>query len=125
MKKIGHVQMVALKFNPSVYIFDEIRHKLIFNRIINESEIQLAIGELGREASAIRNIRAVAASSGSPETLRDLEFAEKLVSELTHIYYDVESHTNIIKNGSGKLIYGCTEVRFVKPRMVEFDYVQN
>ena len=60
MKKIGNIQTVELMFRPSVYVFDEIQQRLIFNRILDNADIQRAIGELGKEASQIAMIRNLA-----------------------------------------------------------------
>lgn len=120
MKKIGNVQTVSLTFRPSVYVFDEIKHQLIFNRIIDHSEIQKVIGELGKEISLIQQIRRLAAQTGKEEAKRDLSMVNDLVSDLSHLYTEWESYATEIKNGSGKMRVRGTEIHFVKPRVVEF-----
>lgn len=120
MKKIGNVQTVSLTFRPSVYIFDEIKYQLIFNRIIDHSEIQKAIGELGKEVSLIQQVRRLAAQTGREQSQRDLAMVNDLVEDLSHLYTEWESYATEIKNGSGKMRVRGTEVHFVKPRVVEF-----
>lgn len=120
MKKIGNVQTVSLHFRPSVYVFDEIKHQLIFNRIIDHSEIQKVIGELGKEVSLIQQVRRLAAQTGKEEAKRDLAMVNDLVADLSDLYTKWELYATEIKNGSGKMRVRGTEIHFVKPRVVEF-----
>ena len=120
MKKIGNVQTVELMFRPSVYVFDEIQHRLIFNRILDNADIQRAIGELGKEASQITMIRKLANKVKTDMSERELMWANVLVEDLSHIYVNIVTYAEDIKNGSGKIIYRNTTITFMKPRVVEF-----
>ena len=120
MKKLGNVQIVKLIFRPSVYTFDEITFSLIFNRILGEEDLQRAIGELGKEASEIRNVRVIAAQSGTPAAIRELTHVNGLVEDLTEIYNTIQELKKHIVNGSGTIMVGNTTLKFNKPRLVEF-----
>ena len=120
MKKIGNIQTVELMFRPSVYVFDEIQHRLIFNRILDNADIQRAIGELGKEASQIARIRNLANKVKTDMSERELMWANALVEDLSHIYIHIATYAEDIKNGSGKIIYRNTTITFMKPRVVEF-----
>ena len=123
MKKIGNIQTIELMFRPSVYVFDEIQHRLIFNRILDNADIQRAIGELGKEASQIAMIRNLANKVKTDMSERELMWANALVEDLSHIYINIDTYAEDIKNGSGKIIYRNTTITFMKPRVVEFDNV--
>ena len=120
MKKIGNIQTIELMFRPSVYVFDEIQHRLIFNRILDNADIQRAIGELGKEASQIAMIRKLANKVKTDMSERELMWANVLVEDLSHIYVNIVTYAEDIKNGSGKIIYRNTTITFMKPRVVEF-----
>lgn len=120
MKKIGNIQTIELMFRPSVYVFDEIHHRLIFNRILDNADIQRAIGELGKEASQIAKIRNLANKVKTDMSERELMLANALVEDLSHIYVNIATYAEDIKNGSGKITYRNTTIAFMKPRVVEF-----
>lgn len=120
MKKIGNIQTIELMFRPSVYVFDEIQHRLIFNRILDNADIQRAIGELGKEASQIAMIRNLANKVKTDMSERELMWANALVEDLSHIYINIATYAEDIENGSGKIIYRNTTITFMKPRVVEF-----
>lgn len=107
-------------FRPSVYVFDEIQHRLIFNRILDNADIQRAIGELGKEASQIAMIRNLANKVKTDMSERELMWANALVEDLSHIYVNIATYAEDIKNGSGKITYRNTTITFMKPRVVEF-----
>ena len=50
-------------------------------------------------------------------------WANALVEDLSHIYVNIATYAEDIKNGSGKIIYRNTTITFMKPRVVEFDNV--
>mgnify|MGYP003589899309 FL=1 len=120
MKKIGNIQTIELMFRPSVYVFDEIQHRLIFNRILDNADIQRAIGELGKEASQIAMIRNLANKVKTDMSERELMWANALVEDLSHIYVTIATYAEDVKNGSGKITYRNTTITFMKPRVVEF-----
>lgn len=125
MKKIGNVQIISLQFRPTVYTFDEITHKLIFNRVLSSAELQLAVGEIGKEISTIRNIRKIAAQGRHPEALRELSMVEALVADLSYMYNNINEFLPCVNNGSGKMVRNYTTLTFVKPRVVEFENAKN
>ena len=120
MKKVGNIQTIELMFRPSVYVFDEIQHRLIFNRILDNADIQRAVGELGKEASQIAMIRNLANKVKTDMSERELMWAYALVEDLSYIYINIDTYAEDIKNGSGKIIYRNTTITFMKPRVVEF-----
>lgn len=125
MKKIGTVQMAHLVYQPSIYTFDEISHRLIFNRQITNEDLKKIIIEFGKEITTIKNIRAVSNSLGTLQTKRELDMVIQLEQDLIAIYNNLDDLSCNVINGSGKIELNNTLIKFYKPKMVDFDEDSN
>lgn len=124
MKKLGAVQIVSLHYTPSIFIYDQIEHKLIFNRIIKGDEVARVIAEFGKEVTTIKNIRAVSRQAGTLKTREEWDHIVDLEQDLIHLYNNCHEFKDKIENGSGQVTYRNTTIKFRKPKVVEFDDVK-
>lgn len=113
--KIGNVQIASYTYSPDLYWPNQIKHHLVFNRLLEVSDLQQLIASFGEEILAIKNIRTIARHMDEKAHEEWMQ-AEDAYREICSLWSKVAEYTEM----PAKIEFGNTTIKFMKPRVMEF-----
>lgn len=113
--KIGNVQMVTYTFSPDLFWPNQIKHHLLFNRLLEVDDLQPLIAEFGKEILAIKNIRAISRQMDE-KSHEEWVQAESAYKEICTLWSQVKEYSEV----PDKIELGNTTIKIMKPRVMEF-----